>query len=211
MAKREENTVKIDTFTLPEGRVINHSLFKKDAFDDKSVPSYKIELAFDKDSAEMADLEDMLLDAADQRWGAGAGDDPDLVLPLLDGDKLAKKREKKGKQGDAYKGMIVIRSNTIYNLDGQDGPGGIQVFDADAAPIEPARQGEVYQGCYGIGAVNIGFYEDNDGNNAIKLYLAAFQKTRDGERLVTASDRSTLFKPVGRENGGGTARRRRSR
>jgi hypothetical protein len=208
---RDNDKTKMDVFTLPEGRVINCSLFKKDAFNEKSVPSYKIELAFPADSDEMADLEDKLLDAADARWGEGAGEDPDLVLPLIDGDKLAKKREKKGKAGDAYKGMMVIRANTIYNKDGQDGPGGIQVLGPDVEPIEPARSGDVYQGCYGVAAVSIGFYEDDDGNNAIKLYLSAFQKTRDGERLVTASDRSNLFKPVGREAGGGSSGRRRRR
>lgn len=195
----EDTTTKI--ITLPVGRVINHSLFKKDQFNDKSVPSYKIELAFPKDSEEIADIEDLLLDFADAKWGAGAGDDEDLVLPLISGDKLAKKRSKKGKDGSAYEGMVVIRANTIYNKDGADGPGGVQVFDEDVEPVEPARQGEVYNGCYGQAAVVIGSYEDDDGNNALKFYLSAFQKTGDGEKLVKAADRSSLFNPVGREGG----------
>lgn len=205
MADENKST---EAFTLPEGRVINHSLFVKDAFNDKSVPSYKIEIAFDKDSPEMADLEDRLLEAADERWGEGAGDNPDLVLPLLDGNKLKAKREKKGKQGDAYADKIVIRANTIYNKDGQDGPGGIQVFDPEVEPIEPARQREVYNGCFGEAAVSLGFYETDDGDPAIKFYLAAFQKTREGEKLATSADRSTLFKPRGRAEGGERRRRR---
>lgn len=210
MAK-DKSEEKMETFTLPEARVINHALFTKDAFNDRAVPSYKIEIAIPDDSDELADLEDKLLDAAVARYGEGADEDEDLVLPLLSGDTLAKKREKKGKDGDAYKGMTVIRCSTIYNKDGQDGPGGIQVFDESAEALPPARQGEVYPGCYGIVAANIGFYETDNGDPAIKLYLAAFQKTRDGEKLIRAADRSTLFKPVGREAGGRREGRRRRR
>lgn len=158
MAKSEDKKA-VDIFTLPEGRVINQSLFVKDAFDERAVPSYKIEIAIPKDDPGIADLEDRLLDFADDRWGEGASDDENLVIPLLDGDKLAKKREKKGKDGDAYKGMIVIRANTIYNKEGQDGPGGIQVFDPDVEEILPARSSDVFSGCYGEVAVTIGTYE----------------------------------------------------
>ena len=206
MPDREE---KLEAFTLPEGRVINHSLFVKDAYDEKAVPAYKIEVAIPAETEALADLEDMLCDAADDKWGSGAGDD--VVLPLLDGDKLAKKREKKGKEGGAYKGTTVLRLSTIYNKDGVDGPGGIQVFDPDAEVVQPSRQGEVYQGCYGIVAATIGVYENNEGDNAIKLYLSAFQKTREGERLIQATDRSSMFKPVGREGGGGREGRRSRR
>jgi len=202
---------KMEAFTLPEGRIINHSLFVKDAYDDKAVPSYKVEIAIPEDDPGLVELENLLCDAADDKWGAGAGDDPDLIFPLLEGDKLARKREKKGKDGAAYKGMTVIRANTIYNKDGVDGAGGIQVFDPDAELVPVARQGEVYQGCYAIVAVTLSFYESNDGNNAMKFYLAAIQKTRDGERLVTATDRSSMFKPTGRNSGGSSGRRRRTR
>ncbi len=209
----EESQVT-EVFTLPEGRLINHSLFTKDAYKgDKGregTPAYKIEIAI-PDGSELEKLTDRLCDAADDKWGAGAGDDEDLILPLLDGNKLKRKRERKGKEGDAYEDMTVIRAKTIYNADGVDGPGGIQVYDEDAVRVPPARQGEVYQGCYGIAAVTISFYVDEStGNNAITLYLSAFQKTRDGERLVTATDRSGLFQPT-RERGEGEGGRRRRR
>lgn len=201
-----------EVFTLPEGMLINSSFFVKDAFDDKSVPSYKGEIAIKKSDPLLLELEDRLLDFADAKWGKGAGDDPDLVLPLLDGDVLARKREKKNKEGDAYKGTTVIRFNTVYNKDGVDGPGGVQVYDEEVQPITPARSGEIYPGCYVEVAVVISGYEDNQGNNALKFYLSAVQKTRDGEKLVKAADRSSLFKPVGRSGGGeaaGEDRRRR--
>jgi hypothetical protein len=207
----DDDVKSTDAFTLPTGRVINCSLFTKDAYDDKSVPAYKIELAFEEDSDGMIDLENRLLDFADEQWGEGAGDDEDLVLPMLDGGKLKRKREKRGKDGSAYDGMTVIRAHTIYNKDGVDAPGGIQVFDEDVEEISPAQAGQVYPGCFGEAAVTMSAYEDNDGNNAITLYLAAFQKTGEGERLIQASDRSTLFKPKQRGEGKSGRKRRRRR
>lgn len=215
MARKPEENKAAETYTI-KGRMINGSLYVKDAYDEKSVPSYKIEIAVKGTSATnpaLAELEDTMLDFADARWGKGAGDDPDLVLPMLDGDVLARKREKKGKEGDAYKGTTVLRANTIYNKDGIDGPGGIQVYDEDVQEVPPARSGELYPGCEVEIAFTLSGYEDNQGNNALKLYLSAVQKVGDGEKLVRAADRSTLFKPVGRSGGGaaaGEGRRRRA-
>jgi len=180
---------------LPVGRVINHSLFRKEQFNEKATPSYKIELAFDK--GELDDFHNQCLDYANETWGAGSEDA--VIIPIKDGDEMAAKRKKDGKPGDAYAGKDVIRANTIYNKDGDDGDGGIQVLNVDVSPIGPANASEIYLGCLGIAAVTFGNYQDQaTGNNAITLYLAAFQKTADGERLVTAKDYSGLFKPVGR-------------
>ena len=203
---------KAEVFTLPEGRLINHSLFVKDAFNDAATPAYKLELALEDDD-QIAALEDRVFDALIARFGDQVEQDEDVVIPLLDGDKLAKKRERRGKEGDAYKGKIVVRASTIYNGQGEDGPGGIQIFGPDARPIEVARKQEVYQGCYGIAGVTLGTYETADGAPGAKFYLAAFQKTRDGERLVSASDRSTLFKPLAgsSEGSAGSPRRRKAR
>lgn len=219
MAKKDDDKNKM--FTLPEARVIHHSLFVKDQYNDKSVPAYKIELAFPKGTQEADDLLDMLLDFAVDTWGEGADEDEYLVLPLLDGDKLARKREKKGKDGAAYKDMWVVRASTIYNKDGVDGPGGIQVYDEDVELISAAQSAQVYPGCFGEAAVVIGTYQGDDAGpdkdepfNGLKFYLSAFQKTADGERLATGGDRSGLFKPRKKAPGraaGETRRRRRNR
>jgi len=195
MAKRVEKKTSVQQRLLPVGRVINHSLFRKEQFNEKATPSYKIELAFDK--GELDDFYNQCLDYANETWGAGSEDA--VIIPIKDGDEMAAKRKKDGKPGDAYAGKDVIRANTIYNKDGDDGDGGIQVLNVDVSPIGPANASEIYLGCLGIAAVTFGNYQDQaTGNNAITLYLAAFQKTADGERLVTAKDYSGLFKPVGR-------------
>lgn len=222
MAAKEEVKKERKVIVFPEGRLINHSLFEKDQYDDKSTPSYKIEVAFDPDALikspgeNVPSIEDELYFAGEEEWGekfTAAFEAGNTVVPFLDGNVLAEKRKAKGKPGDAYAGKLVVRANTIYNKDGQDGPGGVQVFGPDVAAITTLNKDQVYQGCYGVLAATIWCYRDEKTNEyAQKFYLSAFQKTRDGEKLVSTRDHSTLFKPLagaaGAAAAGGTRRRR---
>lgn len=209
MAKEEKKEVKIIMF--PEGRVINHSLFELDKYNEEAKPKYTLEVAFEPDdlTARVNDadsIEDELAFAGEDEWGAKFVEKFDAgatIVPFKNGDEMAAKREEAGKPGDAYKGKTVIRFNTIYNKDGVEGPGGAAVFLPDTSPVTAMTKGEVYQGCYGIVAATIWCYKDErTGKYAQKFYLSAFQKTRDGEKLVTARDHSKLFKPVGRSSAG---------
>ena len=206
-----EERKETKTVLTPVGRLINEALFEKDKFNEEATASYKIEMAFPWD--DVAKLEDELAAAAQEKWGGSAGDDymnDKIISPLLDGDKLAARREEKGKPGDAYKGMAVLRAKTIYNKDGLNASGGIQVFGPETEEIDPINRREIYTGCYGKAVVSIGNYDDSrSGDHALMFYLHAFQKTKDGERLITARDYSEVFKPVGREEGSGPARRRK--
>lgn len=201
------------TIVLPEGRLINHSLFAKDQYNDKAKPAYKVELAFPKGT--LNDFYNQCLDAAVEKWGESAESDKNMVMPIKDGDVMVAKREKEGKSGpttDVYVGMEVIRANTIYNKHGEDGPGGSQVYGPDVQEIEAVNQSEVYRGCYGKLALVIGTYTDSKtGANALTLYISAFQKTKDGERLVSQTDHSKHFEPVvirgGKEGDGRRSRK----
>lgn len=185
-----------EIIVLEEGRLINHSLFTRDQFNAQAEAYYKVEVAFDEDV--LNDFHNKCLDAAVATWGEGADDDAALVVPIIDGNKLAKKRKANDKPGEAYEGKEVLRAKTKYNSDGEDGPGGVAVYAPDNSEIGPANQSLIYQGCYGKVAITVSTYVDNDGNHAVTAYLVAFQKTRDGERLVTPRDHSKLFKAVGR-------------
>ncbi len=213
MAKNEAN----DPILLPEGRITNMSLFEKEVYTDErgneGTPKYKVEVAFDEAAAETID--NMLADAAVAKWGAGAADQywaGDIVSPLIDGNKLAAKRKAKDKPGDAYEGMQIVRAGTIFNGQGQNAPGGIQVYDEDVKAVEAAtnirtddegkKTPAIYQGCYARVAVVIGTYTDaKTQQNALMFYLSAVQKTRDGEPLVASRDHSTLFQPAGNTGG----------
>lgn len=185
---------------LPEGRVINHSVFKLDKYDEKAAPRYTVEMAYEE--GVLDDFWNACLDAADAKWGEGAGEDDSLIIPFLTGNSLKDKREAKGKSGDAYADMTVIRASTQFNKDGiQGADGGIQVFAPDTSEIGIANQGEFYQGCMAKVALTIGTYTSEGRNgeadrNALTFYLSAVQKTGDGEKLVASVDKSNLFKPV---------------
>lgn len=205
---------QLEEFLMPTGRLINNSLFEKDAFksersNKESVPAYRAEVAYeDKD---LDAFYDKLQSIAEAEWGSGTQLDIDggTVSTLLDGDKLKAKREKKGKTGDAYGGKSVMRSKTIYNKDGADGPGGIQVWDEEVKPVDFLKRAAIYNGCMVQVLVGINPYEDDDGEPCFSYYLKAVQKVGDGERLVSSADTSTAFKPVGRAAGEDTGRRSR--
>lgn len=224
-----ENKPEIIQVTFPVGRVINASLFEKDKYVDpkgrEATPSYKIEMAYDpKDVCGQAaegqppTVEDWLIEAAVRMWGdtdaiANGIFDGSIINPLLSGDELAARREAKGKPGDAYKGKIIIRANSIFNAEGVDGPGGVYVCGPDAVRINPAARDQVYNGCYGIVIANVSCYIEPGSRTeqkGLKFYLVGFQKTDDGERLSTV-DRSVLFKPVGRPVGVAAMPARRKR
>lgn len=213
---------KAKIYNLPVGRLINQSLFERDAYkrDEASAPGkpmYKVELAFEpKDVTGEGTIEDALADAIAATWGEAAANDwlagkRGYGTPLLEGDVLHAARLAKGKEGDAYKGKIVIRANTSFNKDGVEGPGGIAVYGPDTSPITANNQSEIYQGCFGIAAVTISTYEAANHDKCVKFYLVAFQKTAEGTRLATATDRSGLFKPVAGAPGSADAGVRRRR
>ena len=206
MTKQKEKK----TILTPVGRLINESLFEKSQFDEKATPVYTLEMAFSWDDAQVLDEE--LAAHAVEKWGAGAADDYfdyRIISPILDGDKLAARREENGKPGEAYRGLAVVRAKTLYNKDGQDAPGGIQVYSPEVEEIGPANRQEIYPGCWGQAALKIATYDDRGGDHALMFYLHAFQKTKDGERLITGQDYSEVYKPVGRQEGRGPARRRK--
>ena len=208
---------KQDVIMLPEGRVTNHSLLIRDQYEEGADYKYTLELAFEENALD--DLYEACCDFADEEFGAGTSDeDGDLYIPILNGDKLAARREKKGKVGDAYKDMEVVRVSTKFNKYGDPDDGGAAVYMPDAkTEITAANKSELYPGMYGITAIVLKGYEktvqDEDGDDkripAITLYLQAFQKTKDGEKLST-SDKSQLFKPVGKakKEDGGRKRRK---
>lgn len=211
-----DKKIENEPFTLPEGRVINENIFEKDTYVDvkgkEGTPSYKVELAYDDDASNTIDL--ALAALCVKKWGAGADDDyfnGTIRSPMLNGDEMADAREKRNKPGDAYRGKQVIRSHTIFNRDGRDGPGGIQIFNEDREEVEATDQSTIYNGCFGIIGVTANFYIDSvSKQKCISLYLGAFQKTADGDPLRTARDHSSLFQARGTPAEAGKGRRRRA-
>lgn len=212
-AKAEKpKTIELE---LPRMRLINNALWVKDAYVDEKgnegTPRYRIEAAAAENDPEFGKIIDTVADYCIEEYGENIYlfdvDDPvkgaeAVISPFHIGDKLARDREARGKVGDAYKGMFVIRADTAYNWQGQDAPGGVGVYDdgstGEVKRISPMQQDQVYNGCYIIPIVTLSFYKTNRGEPACKFYLKAVQKVDDGEPLTAAPDYSKTFKPVGR-------------
>lgn len=226
MAKQQQQSKREPIVLVsPEGRLVNGHLFVRNAFkkensQQEGAPRYRVEMSFPKDDKEFDKFIDEVIGHLRDEYGddtfASVVEDDDGNLtevrsPFIDGDALARKREKKGKNNnDGYKGCWVIRADTAFNADGQDADGGIMVYDEKVKRIMPVDKGKVYNGSYGAVKVELGFYEDNDGGPAAKFYLKAYQFTRDGERFASTQDHASSFKPVGRasaEEGGRRQRR----
>lgn len=213
MAKGE---LQKETVLTAEGRLINQSFFKMDIYDEggknESEPAYRFEMAFDfSDMTGEGSFEDHVIAVAGEHWGISdkeaearvtKDDHEDAIKWFWDGDRLAAKRKKNGKSGDVYEGKLVLRGKTIYNKNGDEGPGGVSVYDEANEEIVAATADKIYRGCVGRVAVVLNCYEDSKTDQkCISYYLVAFQKTGDGEKIV-GSDRSSLFEPVGRKTGG---------
>ena len=196
-------------FRMPEGRLIYHNLFVRGSFKDpdtgkESDPRYSAELTFDPAQVQgEGTIEDIILEFLDRTEGGAAGDDylaGKIHGPFVDGNQLAADREARKKNGDAYKGKLILRPANKFNARGDDAPGGIQVLGPDTKEISLTlgNQDEVYNGCYGLVAVKLYTYKLAITKQlAISTRLVAFQKTRDGDRLGGSADYSSLFEPVG--------------
>jgi hypothetical protein len=202
---------KSKVFLLPEGLVLVANLGERDVYKNpeggaEGKPKYKVVLAFDAAQVEgEGTIEDAMADAVAAAYGDAVAEEwldktnVTRIRPQKDGDAVSREREEKGKDGAHTKGKLVISADSIYNKDGQEGPGGFSVYGPDTAPIAAMDiTGETYAGSYGIAAVTISTYKDypRKGDRGVKLYLTAFQKTRNGPKLSSGGDNSGLFKAV---------------
>lgn len=215
MAKAPEKKVT-EVFLMPEGRLINSSLFVRDIYKDAESgadgkPMYKTETTYDVDQIEgIGTIEDKVIDYACEKWGDRAEElylKGKILPPWIDGEDVAERREDKGKVGDAYKGKLVLRASSLFNKDGDEEAGGQAVYDENNEEILMVNSKAIYSGCYGIVAVSLRAYVSAAGQKRVKMFLQGFQKTADGERFSTPKDHSNLFKPVGKA---ATGRKRRA-
>lgn len=198
-------------YLLPAGRLLVANVFERDIYKDgetgaEGKPKYKLVLGFNpKDVTGEGTIEDDMADALAAAYGDAVADEwllgektrPDRIRPMKDGDAIAAEREAKGKESNT-KGMLVISADTIWNKDGEEGPGGIDVYGPDTAPVTVLNKSEIYPGCFGIAAVTLSVYKDypRKGDRGVKCYLKAFQKTADGTPFKATSNNAGLFKPV---------------
>ena len=200
-------TDEIGAFALPEGRLINGHLFVRQVYkDDKGregKPNYSVEMVFEPGQLDEFEkyLENVLVASFGQEKFNQYDEAGWVRWPIRDGDKKAARRKANGKNGEAYVGKDVVSASSLYNKHGDEADGGIEVFDANVDPIEPVNKSEVYNGSVGVAAVKGKAYErtgdDGDPIMSVVLYLEAYQKTGEGERLAQKTDRTALFNKKG--------------
>ena len=197
MAKKKKQEERDDSMTLPDGMLVYGHLFVKQQYNDASKPQYSAEAVYDEDDLIECGFYDAV-DAIMEEEGWEEGDEG-FNHPAKDGNKKAKRREKKGKDGSAYEDKIILKATTDFNKDGDDDSGGVQVYDEDVNEIDFTEKKSMYNGCIIRMGIKLKAYEMSEDNYGVKCYLTAVQRAGDGERLGGSSDHSSLFEKVGRK------------
>lgn len=147
-------------------------------------PLYGCEMLFDadnlgpEDAERFKNLKATAVRVVKEKWPGR--DLKEVRFPFRDGDKEAERLAKLGKNGDFYRGMVALKSNSKFAP---------QVVDIDRQEIIDEKR--VYSGCYCYAEVNFVAYDGvNGGQDGVKAYLNMVMKAKDGERLMgrSASD-----------------------
>lgn len=101
-----------------------------------------------------------------------------LPLPYHDGDK---EKPNGGEYGPECKGMWVMNASTNKK---------VPVVDRHKQPITDST--ELYSGCWGRAAINLGAYNSH-GNRGIACYINALQKVADDDPLGSSVDVNAAF------------------
>lgn len=177
--------LKTDCVT-PRGRVSYPSLFEPKEQMDPSKLKYELTLLFDKKTTSLAELRQMLDNAATNKWGADKKKWPKFAHPAIkDGDE-------KGDQ-EAYHGCWYITPKA--NEDRRP-----QVLNLNKSPISK-EDGDFYAGCYARAYVNAYAYGGVGKNGkhmqpGVTFGLNAVQKVGDGDRFDNRRDASEMFDEI---------------
>lgn len=146
-------------------------------------PKYSVVAVIDKSNTKAINAikEGIKAVLEQERDGMFRGINPKSVaIPLKDGDNPADGRE----PNPSYEGSYYIGANR------KTAPG---IIDKNKRPI--IDQDEFYSGCYGYISITLAPYSVN-GKVGVKAYLNHIMKTRDGERLGSASTAEFDFADV---------------
>jgi hypothetical protein len=186
-------------FTTPV-RMVWPALFEAKAYIDQKTQKYKGEPKFqatfllDPNGSDLAALKA----AAKAIAKAHSADFANTLFPFKDGDKLADKVAAKQKNGDYYRGTVVVRTDTknppllAVFRDGEVSKGAIDLTPALTAQY----QGWFYSGSLVIPVINLVWYDavGDDGKPGVKAYLNTVVALNKGERIGGGKAASERFK-----------------
>lgn len=151
---------------------------------EKGEPVFGVTMLFDKASMSPEDQDRLktLIETAQrvarEKWPGRDFKVEPIAMPFKQGDKEAEKSEKRGKNGDFYKGKLVLKTNSKFKP---------QVVGLDRKEIINDKL--VYSGCLMYAEVNFVAYDSvNGGTDGVKAYLGNFvMKAKDGPRIAGKS------------------------
>lgn len=146
---------------------------------------YSIVMLFDKKSADVKPLRDLMIKVANHRFGPGA---KGLKNPLKDGDTARNQAEELIKdKNPSYAGHMVMTSWS-KNKPGVVNANNQLIIDTD----------EIYGGCYCRAQLNCYAYE-TQGNRGVSFGLLHLQKVKDGDPFGARTRVEDAFSPVAGE------------
>ena len=172
-------------------RITFPQLFEPKQVNGQGDPKFSAAFLFAKDHAGVAALQKAILDAANEKWGAKAGD---VLKALKASDKICVHDGDAKSDYDGYAGNYFLNaSNKIRPL----------VVDGNKAPLD-SSSGKPYSGCYVNAIVEI-WPQDNQFGKRVNASLLGVQFVGDGERLAGGGVASQDdFEPIpGTEAAGG--------
>jgi len=163
----------------PEALAVFPNLFEPKAIPDtkgqpQGDPVYSMVMLFSPD--DMQDIKKACTQLAQAKWPGR--ELKTLNFPFKKGDVEADKQAQKDRDGEFYRGYIVLKTKSKYQP-GIVGPDKQDLLDPKA----------IYSGCYVRAQLNLKTYTSGV-NEGVTAYLTNVMKTRDGERLIgtTAQD-----------------------
>lgn len=160
----------------------------------KGDPKFQATFLLDPQGADLVALKDIAKTIAKLH----SADFANTLFPFKDGDKLAAKVAAKEKNGDYYKGTVVVRTDTknppllAVFRDGDVKKGAIDLTPA----LVPQYQGWFYSGSLVIPVLNFVWYDavGDDGKPGVKAYLNTVVALNKGELIGGGKAASERFK-----------------
>ena len=163
---------------LKDVRISFANIFDAKQVNGQGDAKFSAAFIFGKDSPAKAEVEKAIVAAANEKWGAKAGE---VLKALKAADKLAMHDGDAKSDNDGYAGNLFVNaSNKTRPL----------VIGTQREPLV-AADGKPYSGCY-VNAIVEVWAQDNSFGKRVNASLLGVQFLRDGERLsgggVAAAD-----------------------
>lgn len=167
----------------PEFRMVFPNLFEPKAIKINGKPTgeprYDLTMLFEP-GPDFDTLKTAAVGVAKAKWPNR--DLKELRFPFKGGDTMAAKSASRGKDGDFYKGKIVLSASSKFK------PG---VVDANKQDILDTSK--VYSGCWGYAELNFVAYDGvSGGQDGVKAYVNFVMKSRDDDRIA-GRDAKSVF------------------